>query len=178
MPNHIQRIIFYTGLRTKLQQVMEKLKNAVEIDSEEVWKDGMNELPGIYGVYVDFCLAGHDQYESFFNTLEGLLNKENNTPEGNSHILFILFDVVGIMDHAVAYGVYLINEFKRLIEEKEFDHLIENQDKFPIIMRKFSSQEESDAWIKQLREEEAAAETPKEDSEFDLSKMDTIGGIQ
>lgn len=168
------RMVAYTAVRANLQGTMDKFREAMEIESPELWREAIKDMGNTYEPFIDFVLSGKSQFDSFFKVIGEMLNEEN-IEDPSTSIVFTLLDVAGMCDHAVAYGVYLIKEFQRMLDDKDIESLMENQDKFPVTMKIAHSQSEADNWIREQKnkDREESQENPN-----DLSKMKPIGGMQ
>jgi len=174
MTGVVMRMIAYTALRSNLQRTMDKFRESVEIESQDLWREAIKELGDTYEPFIDFVLAGKSQFDPFFKIISGMLNEENTEDPGTS-IVFTLLDIAGMCDHAVAYGLYLIKEFQRMLDDKDIESLMENQDKFPVTMKIAHSQSEADNWVK---EQKTKDREENQESPNDLSNMKPIGGMQ
>lgn len=168
------RMVAYTAVRANFQGTMDKFREAIEIESPELWREAIKDMGNTYEPFIDFVLSGKSQFDSFFKVIGEMLNEEN-IEDPSTSIIFTLLDVAGMCDHAVAYGVYLIKEFQRMLDDKDIESLMENQDKFPVTMKIAHSQSEADNWIREQKnkDREESQENPN-----DLSKMKPIGGMQ
>lgn len=165
----IKRTLVYTMLRNQLHEVFNKLDKSMEIQSKEMWDEGFQELAHPYNDFMSFCLEDSDQINRLLNTLSNhfITNKENNA-EFESAIR-VLVDLVGIADYAVAYGTYLITEFTRLIVNEDHETLLENENKFPVILKQFGSQEEVEAFMEKMHQEEVESN--------DITKLENMQPI-
>jgi ribosomal protein L12E/L44/L45/RPP1/RPP2 len=154
---------------------MDKFQKAMEIESAELWREAIKELGDTYEPFIDFVLAGKSQFDSFFRVIGEMVNSEN-PEEPSTSVVFTLLDVAGMCDHAVSYGTYLIKEFQRMLDEKDIESLMENQDKFPVTMKIAHSQSEADEWVKEQRAKDRAEDAQEDPN--DLLKMKPIGGMQ
>jgi ribosomal protein L12E/L44/L45/RPP1/RPP2 len=168
------RMIAFITLRANLQATMDKFRESMEIESAELWREAVKELGSTYEPFIDFVLAGKSQFDTFFKIIGEMLN-EGDSGDPSTSIVFTLLDVAGMCDHAVAYGVYLIKEFQRMLDDKDIESLMENQDKFPVTMKIAHSQSEADDWVK---EQKTKDREENQESPNDLSKMKPIGGMQ
>jgi hypothetical protein len=131
-----------------------------------------------------FCFKNEKQFSAFVNELTSMLNsflKENQVDAPK--IMQTYLDVIMMADHALSYGTYLMNEFSRMLESENFDELTENQDKFPVQMKKCNSKEEAEEFLNGIKKEaeEKLKEIQEENEKDDpnsLENMPTIGGIQ
>jgi hypothetical protein len=174
MTGVVMRMIAYTTLRSNLQGTMDKFRESVDIESPELWREAIKEMRDTYEPFIDFVLSGKSQFDSFFKVIGEMLNEEN-IEDPRTSIVFTLLDVAGMCDHAVSYGVYLIKEFQRMLDDKDIESLMENQDKFPVTMKIAHSQSEADEWVKEQKNKD------REESRVDpndLSRMKPIGGMQ
>jgi hypothetical protein len=125
-----------------------------------------------YEPFIEFVLDGHSQFHPFFTVLNEMVN--DKTIEDSNEIVITLLDIAGMCDHAVSYGLYLVTEFSRLLNEQDIEALIENQHKFPVHMKIAHSKEEAEAWVEEQRKKDRV----QEDDPGDLQNMTPIGGMQ
>lgn len=171
--NYSSRMLIYLKLRSILDDVFTGMRNAIDMNDNEIWVKWFNRLPDIYEPFVGFTLMGENQYNSFFNKLAQFFQKVKNEDKEFNKILETMMDIVGMSDHSVSYGVYLIGEFKRLLENKDNEALIENKDRFPFILKEFKSQKEANIYLKSI--DEKFSEENQDENSNDLQNMDIIG---
>lgn len=168
----VTRFLAYAAVRGNLQNTMDIFQRAIDLESPELWKEALSGMADTYEPFIEFALINESQFISFFETIERMTH--GKTAEALSSIVYTMLDVAGMCDHAVSYGVYLVREFQRMIEEEDFESLMENQDKFPVAMKIAHSKKEADQWIK----EQIKKDKHPEEKSNDLKRMKTIGGMQ
>lgn len=162
MHSPMERALTYTILREALQTIFIKLNESVEMNSPEMWSEWFEQIPAPYTIFLNFALSGEHQSMPLLNELADYMEKIKNENDYAPKLIQILLDIVGIVDHAVAYGSYLITEFTNFLDKKEYDELIANQEKFPVHMKKCNSKEEAQEFLNQLKEKEQEPESEEE----------------